>query len=99
MLVFQIILFGTFIETGVGLIHGINERVAGVYKEKNKTMPRTLRAAIAVVILVIAIFIADLVGIVSLIAKGYGALTWGYMLAFVIPVLTIGAYKLWFSKA
>ena len=99
MLVFQIILFGTFIETGVGLIHGFNERVAGVYHEKNKEMPRSLRAGIAIIVLVVSIFIADAVGIVSLIAKGYGALTWGYMLAFVIPVLTIGVYKIWFSKA
>lgn len=99
MLVFQIILFGTFIETGVGLIHGFNERVAGVYKEKNKEMPRSLRAGIAIIVLVISIFIADAVGIVALIARGYGALTWGYMLAFVIPVLTIGVYKIWFSKS
>jgi len=93
MFVFQVILFGTFIETGVGLIHGFNERVAGVYKEKNKEMPRSLRAVIAVIILAIAIFIADAIGIIDLIAKGYGALTWGYMFAFVIPVLTIGVYK------
>ncbi len=99
MLVFQIILFGTFIETGVGLIHGFNERVAGVYKEKNKEMPRTLRAGIAIIVLVISIFIAEAVGIVDLIAKGYGTLTWGYMLAFVLPVLTIGVYKIWFSRA
>lgn len=98
MVVFQIILFGTFIETGVGLIHGFNERVAGVYHEKNKEMPRALRAGIAILILIIAIFIADLVGIVSLIAKGYTALTWGYMLAFVFPVLTLGIYKIWWAK-
>lgn len=99
MLIFQIILFGTFIETGVGLIHGFNERIAGVYKEKNKEMPRSLRAGIAITVLVISIFIADAIGIVALIAKGYGALTWGYMLAFVVPVLTIGVYKIWFYKA
>ena len=98
MLVFQIILFGTFIETGVGLIHGFNERVAGVYREKSKAMPRSLRAGIAIIFLIIAIFIAEKVGIVSLIAKGYGALTWGYMLAFVTPVLTIGVYKIWKFK-
>jgi uncharacterized membrane protein YkvI len=99
MLVFQVILFGTFIETGVGLIHGFNERVAGVYKEQSKKMPRYLRAVIAIIILIVSIFIADTVGIVSLIAKGYGALTWGYMLAFVIPVLTIGLYKIKQSKS
>jgi uncharacterized membrane protein YkvI len=99
MLIFQIILFGTFIETGVGLIHGFNERVAGVYKERNRQMPRAMRAGIAITILIISIFVADAAGIVALIAEGYGALTWGYMIAFVIPVLTIGIYKIWHFKA
>lgn len=95
MFVFQVILFGTFVETGVGLIHGLNERIAGVYAEKNKIMPRTLRAAIALVVLLVSIFIADAFGIVALIAQGYGWLTWGYMLAFVIPLLTVGVYRIW----
>lgn len=93
-LIFQIILFGTFIETGVGLIHGFNERIAGVYQEKGAEMPRLMRVGISAGILILAVFIADAVGIVKLIAKGYGALTWGYMIAFVIPVLTLGVWRI-----
>lgn len=93
-LVFQIILFGTLIETGIGLIHGFNERVNGVYEEKGKRMPRVLRFGIAIVILVLAIFLADAIGIVDLIASGYGALTWGYWIVFVIPVLTLGLWRI-----
>ena len=36
---------------------------------------------------------ADALGIVRIIADGYGALTWGYWLVFVIPVMTIGLYR------
>ncbi len=93
-LVFQIVLFGTLIETGIGLIHGFNERVNGVYVEKGKTMPRVLRFGIAIFILVLAIFLAEAIGIVDLIASGYGALTWGYWLVFVLPVLTIGLWRI-----
>ena len=99
MMVFQIILFGTFIETGVGLIHGVNERIAGAYQEAQKKMPRSMRAAVALIILLISIFLADAIGIVALISDGYGALTWGYMVAFVIPVLSIGVYKIFRSTA
>ena len=94
VLLFQIILFGTFIETGVGLIHGLNERISGVYTESNKLMPGMVRVGVATGVLIISIFLADATGIVTLIAEGYGALTWGYMLAFVIPVMTIGLYKI-----
>ncbi|GMQ80718.1 MAG: hypothetical protein BMS9Abin05_0146 [Rhodothermia bacterium] len=92
-LVFQIILFGTLIETGIGLIHGFNERVNGVYEEKGKSMPRVLRFGIAIFILVLAVFLANAIGIVDLIASGYGALTWGYWIVFVLPVLTLGLWR------
>jgi uncharacterized membrane protein YkvI len=93
MLALQIVLFGTFIETGVGLVHGFNERVAGVYAEKGKALPARLRAIIAVSLLVVSIFVADSMGLVRIIADGYGMLTWGYWLVFVIPVMTIGLYR------
>lgn len=92
--VFQIVLFGTLIETGVGVIHGFNERIAGVYHEHGKEMPSGLRVGIAAVLLLIAIFLADAVGIVDLIAKGYGTLTWAYWLVFLLPVLVIGVKRL-----
>ena len=83
---FQIVLFGTFIETGVGLIHGFNERVVAVYPK----LTNQWRLAIGILILTISIFVANAVGLVGLIAQGYGALTWGYWVLFVIPVLTLG---------
>ena len=92
---FQIILFGTFIETGVGVIHGFNERIAGVYLEKGLKMPAVLRFGIAMVLLILAVFVADAIGIVGIIARGYGALTWGYWVVFVIPVLTIGIWRIY----
>ncbi len=98
-LIFQIILFGTLIETGVGLIHGFNERISGAYEEKGAHMPRLLRFGIAITILVLAIFIADAVGIVDLIASGYGALTWAYWVVFLIPVLTVGIWRILKSSA
>jgi uncharacterized membrane protein YkvI len=89
-LIFQIVLFGTFIETGVGLIHGFNERIASVYTE----LSNQWRSAIGIVLLIVSIFIANVVGLVELIAKGYGGLTWAYWIIFVIPVLTIGVWKI-----
>lgn len=92
-LLFQIVLFGTFIETGVGLIHGFNERIASV----KSGLTNQMRTAIAILILVISIFLANEIGLVGLIAKGYSALTWGHWIIFVIPVLTIGVKKVYQS--
>ncbi len=94
-LIFRIILFGTFIETGLGIIHGFNERIASIFEEKGKVMPARLRLILAIVILFLAIFVADYVGIIDLIASGYGTLTWGYIAVFVAPVIGLGVYRIW----
>jgi len=93
-ILFQVVLLGTLVQTGVGLIHAINERIAVTLTSKNKKMPKLARSAIAILILLIALLLATKFGLIQLIAKGYGILTIGFIAVFVIPVLTIGPYKI-----
>ena len=88
-LFFQLVLFGTFIETGAGLIHGFNERILSV----KPNLTDNNRAIIGISILFISIFMANSLGLINLIAQGYGLITWGFWIIFVIPVLTIGIRK------
>lgn len=90
---FQIVLFGTLIETGTGLIHAVNERIAGVYSQKDRVMPGFIRPATAGSLLAAGTLLAQ-VGLIGLIAKGYGTLTWLFLFIFVIPVLTWGIWKI-----
>jgi uncharacterized membrane protein YkvI len=92
-IVFQVVLFGTLVETGTGMIHAVNERVASAFAERRKAMPRGLRPAAAVVLLLAAAGLARF-GLVALIARGYGTLTWAFLAVFVVPVLTWGVWKL-----
>ncbi|MGH8242428.1 MAG: hypothetical protein ACRETY_03665, partial [Steroidobacteraceae bacterium] len=78
----------------VALLHAINERVAGVYKEKARPMPRELRPVLAVAIMVISVYAASSIGLVDLIAKGYGYLTYAFIALLIVPVLTIGLWRL-----
>lgn len=93
-IVFPIILFGTFIETGAGMIHAVNERVAAVYHQGDEEMPQWLRPAIAFGILFTAIVLADAFGLADLISEGYGTITYGFLLIYVLPILTLGVIKL-----
>ena len=86
-------LFGTLIETGAGLIHGMNERIAKVFEEKKREMPGFARPATAFGLLIAGTLLAG-VGLVDLIAKGYGTLTWVFLLVYVAPVLTLGSWRL-----
>jgi len=74
---FQVVLFGTLIETGTGFIFVVTERINSVYKEKGETMPSAFTTALTVVPLVIGAIIAQF-GLIGLIAKGYGTITWGF---------------------
>lgn len=90
---FQVVLFGTLIETGTGLIHAVNERIAGVMDERGATLPGWTRPAVGVSCLVVATVVSRF-GLIGLIAKGYGTLTLAFLAVFVVPVLTLGVMKI-----
>ena len=92
-LTFQIVLFGTLIETGTCMIHGVNERIAGVYAERNRTMPTRLRPAIAIGLLTIGALLAQF-GLIDLIARGYGTMTFFFLLIYALPIVTLGVWKI-----
>jgi len=90
--VFPIVLFGTFVETGAAYIHGVNERMDHAFAEKGIRMPDWLRPAIALIIFFSAVVVANAVGLTNLVARGYGTITWGFLLVFVLPLLTYGIW-------
>ena len=90
---YGIALCGTIIQTGVGMLQGVNERLDSWLIEKNGSglslMARTGVAGFAVVA---SLLLAQL-GIVALVAKGYSLLSLGFMLVFVLPVMTVGLWR------
>lgn len=93
LIIFNVVIFGTFIETGTALLHAVNERVANAYHSNGRELPRYVRPAIALFLMVLSIFLGEKVGLIDLIAKGYGLLTYAFLVIFVLPLLTIGVYK------
>jgi uncharacterized membrane protein YkvI len=91
---FQLVVFGALVSTGAPMLHAINERVAQAFGERGRPMPRALRPALSLGVMALAVFAASAVGLVGLIAKGYGALTWAFIALLVVPVLTIGVWKI-----
>lgn len=90
---FQLVLFGTLIETGTGFIYAVTERISSVYTEKENKMPTWIVPSLTIILLVVGVFIAQF-GLIGLIAKGYGTITWGFFIFYVVPVLTLGIMKI-----
>lgn len=92
-LAFVLMLVGTFIETGSGMIHAINERIAGALEATGRSLTSRNRVLVAIAVLLLALLISRF-GLVDLVAKGYGTLMWVYMLILVLPLFTIGVWKI-----
>lgn len=93
-LIFQIVVFGTFVETGTALLHAVNERLEGTFAEKGTHLPKIARPIIAVGFLLLAVIAAEVFGIVKLIASGYGIITLAFIIILIIPMMTIGLRKI-----
>jgi len=92
-IVFQVVLYGTLVETGTAMIHSVNERIQSALQAHNKALPKKLRPVIAIVFLLFALA-ASMFGLKDLIAKGYGTACWGFFWIYLVPLITWGLYKI-----
>lgn len=92
-LAFHFILLGTITDTGTGVIHAINQRIQSAFNAKGLIFPSIARPLVAFACLIVTFGLSQ-IGLVTLISKGYGTITWAIILIYVVPLLTIGLYKM-----
>ena len=94
-ILFQVMIFAALLESGAGSVHAINERISGAIESRGRPPLSTgARAIIGAVILTGCMFVAGEIGLVDLIASGYRFLAWLFLAVFVLPLLTIGTWRL-----
>lgn len=92
---FQLMIFLALLESGTGLIHAINERVAASWRARHaKELSELARFTMAAALLVSSIFFAERLGLVGLIAKGYRALAALVLVVYLLPLMTYGLWRL-----
>lgn len=95
-LLFQLMIFAALLESGAGSVHAINERIATVWrKRRGVELSHRARAGLAAALLTGCIFVADRFGLVALIGSGYRFLAYAILAVYVIPLMTIGMWRLW----
>ena len=97
-LIFYLVLFGTFVETGTAYIHALNERIAEAQRSNGRKMAFWQRGVTVLVVLIAANVLANEFGLIQLIADGYGTLTWFFILVFAIPLLTRGSWLIFSNR-
>jgi uncharacterized membrane protein YkvI len=95
-LLFQLMIFSALLESGASSVHAINERIArAVRARRGIDLSHRMRLAISLALLLFCMLLADRFGLVALIANGYRALAYILLIVFVLPLLTVGAWRLW----
>ena len=94
IVLFGVIVGWTLIETATGIIHAIVERLhAHAEQASRRKMTHLQDAMFATGMLVISVGLAR-IGIIDLIAKGYLAMSYGMIVVYIIPLMTIGVYRI-----
>ena len=91
--IFEIVLFGTLIETGSGFIKAVDDRIEISAAKSGDTTPSWVRPVIAIGLTLLGVAVSTF-GLTGLIAKGYGTICWGFLIVYVVPMLTVGIYKI-----
>ena len=92
---FQAMIFAALLESGTGAVHAINERIANLWRSKHGSeIGPKVRGIVAVTLLFICMFMAQRFGLVALIANGYRVLAYVLIAIYVLPLLTVGIYRL-----
>jgi uncharacterized membrane protein YkvI len=95
-LLFQLMIFSALLESGASSVHAINERIAKALRvRRGIELTHQARLAVALALLVGCMFLADRFGLVALIANGYRALAYILLAIFVLPLMTLGVWRLW----
>ena len=94
-LLFQLMIFSALLESGASSVHAINERIAKAMRvRRGVDLSHRARLIVSLLLLVFCMFLADRFGLVALIANGYRALAYILLAVFVVPLMTLGVWRL-----
>lgn len=93
VIVFGVVVGWTLIETATGMIHALLERIDKGLADAGKSyMSGFSRGGVTVIIFLLATIFAKF-GIIDLIGMGYQLMSYGFILVYLIPLVTVGLYK------
>lgn len=92
---YALVVAWTLVETAVGYAHAVTDRVSLARIETGRAGLSARQAGwLAAAILLLAAALSRF-GIIALVARGYGAMAWGFLALFVAPLLTVGVRRIW----
>lgn len=97
VVVFGAVMGWTLLETSVGMIHAILDRIDADLERTGIGGLTPLQSGLLGAGILTAAALLSRVGIIELVAKGYAAMGYAFIALFALPLLTVGAWKVWGS--
>jgi len=88
----QLVILTALLKSAVGLLHGLNERVARALRDQGGVMPQWMRAGAALIAMIVAVFLSASFGIINLIKHGYRFSSYFFLAIFLLPLMTRGLW-------
>ncbi len=91
---YALVVLWTLVETSTGLIHAITDRISVNLKESGRRELSPMQVVVFTVLLLVGSAVLSRVGLIALVAQGYGAMAYGFLALFALPLLTIGVFRI-----
>ena len=97
--IYVAILFLLIVQTGVGLLQGFIERIDGWFlQRKGKSMSSNWNGLLSFGVMASSLLLSS-IGLIDLIRGAYMILFMGFIVTFVIPLITVGSYRIFKSDS
>ncbi len=93
--VYAVVILWTLVETSTGMIHAVLKRIDAHLEDLGKRSLTSIQTGVVTIVTLVLAAVLSRVGLIALVAKGYGALAYGFLLLFALPLLTLGVVRIW----
>ena len=97
--IYAIVVLWTLIETSVGMIHAITDRISANLRELGRPALTSRQAGLLTAAVLVAAALLSRFGIIALVARGYTWMAYGFLALFALPLLTAGLFRIARSPA
>jgi uncharacterized membrane protein YkvI len=99
ILLYAVVVLWTLVETCTGLLHALTDRIDGGLAEVGREPLGRRQIALLTAGVLVAAALLSRFGIIALVARAYGALAWGFLVLFALPLVTVGVRRLLSERA
>lgn len=92
--VYLSVILVTLLGTAATVLHSFNQRVSSALQVSGRSVPRSAVFLVPAAVMLVSAAASTRFGLVQLVAKGYGFIALGFIGFFIVPILTLGVWRI-----